>query len=121
MIASGVTFELLQHRFVTGLDRRLSHLSACLEALRGPFDEECTPAVLDDMMRGFHNLVGIGGTYGFGKITDVASIGEVACLSVELPVSEPDVTMLDDVLASLRSAAAFAARQTALLDSVEPS
>jgi chemotaxis protein histidine kinase CheA len=113
MIASAITFEMLQARFVTGLDRRMTHLSGCLEALRGPFDDEDTPAVLDDMMRSFHSLAGIGGTYGYDQITDVASIGEAACQSLDLPVSGQDVMMLVDVLRSLKSATSSATRLSA--------
>ena len=109
MIPPPTTFEVLQDRFVAGLDRRLTHLRGCLETLRTSAGDTVTLATLDDMMRGFHSLAGIGGTYGFPVITDVARLGEVACQSLDAPITAKDVVALGDVLDSLAMAASSAA------------
>jgi chemotaxis protein histidine kinase CheA len=59
----------LQERFLVGLDRRLADLKT---SLNGAADAEA-------LMRMFHSLVGIGGTYGFPRISELARRGEEAC------------------------------------------
>lgn len=53
------------------------------------------------MTRGFHSLAGIGGTYGFPHITDLAIIGELTCESVRLPLIGMEARMIRDVIDSL--------------------
>ena len=112
MSAAAITSQELQERFLGGLARRLDLLCQCLAALREPSDAAGPPAALDDMMRGFHSLAGIGGTYGFGRITDVARIGELACAALDGPIAAHDVARLSEILHSLVLAASEAVSGT---------
>jgi HPt (histidine-containing phosphotransfer) domain-containing protein len=62
----------LQQRFLLGLERRVSDLTT---TLRGSADPE-------SLMRMFHSLAGIGGTYGFPRITDISRQCELLCANV---------------------------------------
>src|SRR5438132_8694306 len=62
-------FVELQQRFLVGLDRRLADLKTTLD---GSADSE-------SLMRMFHSLAGIGGTYGFSKITEISRSCEMLC------------------------------------------
>ena len=106
MSASPITLGTLHEKFVTRLGERLRHLSECLDVLRNPGDERDAARALDDMMRGFHSLAGIGGTFGYAQITDLASIGEVTCETVTLPLSGEDARALAELVDSLRACAA---------------
>jgi chemotaxis protein histidine kinase CheA len=59
----------LQHRFLLGLELRLRDVAT---VLRGSGDPE-------SLMRMFHSLAGIGGTYGFPRITEVSRRCESLC------------------------------------------
>jgi len=61
----------LEQRFLVGLGRRTSDLSV---ALNGAADSE-------SLMRMFHSLVGIGGTYGYPAITETSRACEALCLN----------------------------------------
>ncbi len=72
-------FALLKKKFVTRLAVRLEDLDVKLESVaKEPEDT----TVLDEVMRGFHSLAGIGGTYGFPAISDRARRAEHVCTSV---------------------------------------
>jgi chemotaxis protein histidine kinase CheA len=62
-------FVELQQRFLVGLDRRLADLTMALD---GAVDS-------DALMRMFHSLAGIGGTYGFPQITSISRSCETLC------------------------------------------
>lgn len=109
MSGQKITFEILQERFVAGLDRRLEHLDGCLAALSDERSSEEIRATLDDMMRGFHSLAGIGGSYGFHRITGIARLGELSCNALDAPLTPRDVKALGDFVESLRIEACSAA------------
>lgn len=104
---TAVTFQHLQQRFIAGLDRRLAHLNGCLAALRDVHAVEKSITV-EEMMRGFHSLAGIGGTYGYPSITNVARRGEITCRSIGKRVNAADVDALAGVLTELIAAASAA-------------
>lgn len=62
----------LQKRFLVGLEGRLTDLTTTLS---GSSDPEL-------VMRMFHSLVGIGGTYGFPQITEISRFCEAFCVNV---------------------------------------
>lgn len=107
-----VTFAMLQQRFVSGLGRRLAQLKGEFAMLTD--DSSRWMATADAMMRGFHSLAGIGGTYGFPLITAIARSGEVACGNMKTSPTAEELSNLSKILDSL-SAAALAA--TAVVNS----
>jgi chemotaxis protein histidine kinase CheA len=98
---------MLQERFVMGLERRLSQLNAALTTL-GAGDAAQIPSTADEMMRGFHSLAGIGGTYGFPHITEIARRGEIVCAPLKTAVTDRDLITLVETLSSLTAAALWA-------------
>jgi hypothetical protein len=64
-------FLELQRRFLAGLQRRATDLMAMLDGSADP----------ESLMRMFHSLVGIGGTYGVPQITDLSRPCEALCVS----------------------------------------
>ena len=109
MISGPVTFELLQARFVAGLDRRFTQLTTCVGVLRDShsLDEETIANVQDDLMRSFHSLAGTAGTYGYHELTDIARLGDVLCRDLTVPPSSADMAMLEFIVESLASAASI--------------
>ncbi len=97
--------EILQRRFRERLPVRLHEIEIRLNRL-----EEC-PAdhgVLLEIMRGFHSLAGIGGTYGCHDLTARARVSELICLDVlegGRTVSAADVAILREAVLSLATAA----------------
>jgi chemotaxis protein histidine kinase CheA len=67
-----MTLLELQKKFLAGLDRRLGEIE---NALTGVHD-------LESLMRMFHSLAGIAGTYGFHRITYISRECEEFCVSV---------------------------------------
>lgn len=59
----------LQRRFLDGVERRLAHMSTELDAA----------ADADALMRMFHSLAGIGGTYGFPRVSEISRRCEEMC------------------------------------------
>jgi chemotaxis protein histidine kinase CheA len=103
-----LTLEILQQRFLQGLQKRISQLQSDIESIerRGPGEGS-----LDKMMHAFHSLAGIGGTYGFPEVTRTARAGELACQSA----------MENGDLQTIRAAfdALAAAAKTALLRRID--
>lgn len=97
-----VTFQMLQERFVAGLDRRVAQLSANLATLAGSAGQSSALETVEEMTRGFHSLAGIGGSYGFHQITDVARIGETACEVLDGDITAPDLRLLAEIIDSLQ-------------------
>jgi len=62
----------LQERFQAGLERRLDDIASALGGARDP----------ESLMRMFHSLAGIAGTYGFHRITDISRKCEDFCVDV---------------------------------------
>lgn len=94
-----------QEKFLSGFERRVSHLSGCVEILRKPLDVHGTTATVEAMMRGFHSVAGIGGLYGFRDITAIARMGELTCRTLRAPVRPKQVTSLTEIVNALTSAA----------------
>ena len=65
-------FLELKHRFLAGLERRLAELRDLLDGGAAP----------EMLMLKFHSLAGIGGTYGFDRITDLSRQSEQLCATV---------------------------------------
>lgn len=104
MIAPKISFQMLQERFVTGLERRVAQLDDCLNTFRQCAGGAVSESILDAMMRGFHSLAGIGGTYGFDEITDLARRGELLCRSIGGAATPEDVISLGVILEALEAA-----------------
>jgi hypothetical protein len=64
-------FFELQQRFLVGLDRRVTDLTTTLNGSSDP----------EPLMRMFHSLTGIGGTYGFPRITEISRSCEALCVA----------------------------------------
>jgi chemotaxis protein histidine kinase CheA len=89
----------LRRRFLTGLERRSSDLTAML---RGSADPE-------SLMRMFHSLAGIGGTYGFHQVTDISRLSEALCqnaMAEQRAITVTEKQELADAIAKLRETAA---------------
>ena len=99
---------MLQQKFVTGLDRRLVHLSGCLATIS---HDGLDVRAVEEMMRGFHSLAGIGGTYGYGSITDAARRGELVCRAAQELGRAADVETLSGVLRTLSTLASTVATE----------
>lgn len=67
-----VDLSPLLPRFFERLKDRLCVLDAALNTV-----EDATEGELQVVMRHFHSLAGIGGTYGFPEVTRLASAGEL--------------------------------------------
>jgi chemotaxis protein histidine kinase CheA len=62
----------LQQRFLAGLERRLAEMEAELD----------TTTDAESLMRKFHSLTGIAGTYGYHRVTEISRECELLCLTV---------------------------------------
>jgi chemotaxis protein histidine kinase CheA len=92
-----MTLLELQERFLAGLDRRLAEIAS---ALAGAYD-------LESLMRKFHSLAGIAGTYGFHRITDISRECEEFCvtaMSHARGLTAEDVTRLQRSVEAMREA-----------------
>ena len=67
-----VDLSFLVPKFLERLDERLRRIDAALETV---VDASGEP--LETVMRDFHSLAGIGGTYGFPEVTRLAREGEL--------------------------------------------
>jgi HPt (histidine-containing phosphotransfer) domain-containing protein len=64
-----MTLAELQQKFLTGLERRLGEITNTLAASRDT----------ESLMRMFHSLAGIAGTYGYHRITEISRECEEFC------------------------------------------
>lgn len=72
------TFAALQEEFLTRLPLRIEQLGQqLLAAEKDPLDT----TILDEVLRGFHSLAGIGETYGFSSPTARGVPNSLASLS----------------------------------------
>jgi chemotaxis protein histidine kinase CheA len=62
-------FLQLQRRFLDGVERRLADMTTELDRAAGA----------DALMRMFHSLTGIGGTYGFPRVSEISRRCESLC------------------------------------------
>ncbi len=67
-----MTLLELQERFQAGLERRLDEIACALGGARDP----------ESLMRMFHSLAGIAGTYRFHRITEISRKCEDFCVDV---------------------------------------
>jgi HPt (histidine-containing phosphotransfer) domain-containing protein len=81
----------LRDRFLTGLERRVGELTAALAAND-----------VETLTRQFHSLAGIGGTYGFPEVTELARRAE----TLTRQSSFNAVRRIVDALAAVRMRAA---------------
>jgi hypothetical protein len=70
--AAASRLQELQQRFLSGLDVRLGNITATLEGFADP----------GSLRLMFHSLAGIGGTYGFPRITELSRFAETLCAGV---------------------------------------
>ena len=89
-----MTLLELQERFQAGLERRLDDIAGVLGGAREP----------ESLMRMFHSLAGIAGTYGFHRITDISRECEDFCVGV---MSESRSLRVEDVARLLCSVEAM--------------
>jgi HPt (histidine-containing phosphotransfer) domain-containing protein len=85
----------LQQRFLASLDRRLDEMT---ELLSGT-------AEVEGLMRAFHSLAGIGGTYGFPQITDISRRCEAMCVLVmeeQRELAPLEAECLSEAVANIR-------------------
>jgi chemotaxis protein histidine kinase CheA len=95
-----MTLVELQQRFLTGLERRLGEI---VNVLAGTHDTE-------SLMRMFHSLAGIAGTYGFHRITDISRECEEFCVSAmsdARTLTAEDVGRLQGSVEAIREAREF--------------
>jgi hypothetical protein len=86
----------LQQRFLSGLERRTADLAAMLYGSADP----------QSLMRMFHSLAGIGGTYGYQRITDVSRLCELLCSNVieqHRAISLPEKEDLERAVIEIRA------------------
>ena len=89
----------LQKRFLAGLERRAADLTTMLN---GSADSE-------SLMRMFHSLAGIGGTYGFPQITEISRFCEALCLNAmeeQRAITLGEKEHLSGAIVKLRASAA---------------
>ena len=92
-----MTLPELQQRFLAGLDGRLGEITNLLAGARDT----------DSLMRMFHSLAGIAGTYGFHRITDISRECEEFCVSAmsgERILTAEDVGRLQCSVEAIREA-----------------
>lgn len=86
--------EVLRAKFTVSLYRRIHELQEMLDQ--------------NDLIaaeRAFHSLAGIGGTYGFPEVTNLARIAELCCAAGGREEVDQIFASLWDIAASLREAA----------------
>lgn len=66
-----VDLSFLVPRFLARLDERLRRIDRALETIDG-----LTGEPVEDLMREFHSMAGIGGTYGFPDVSSLSRQGE---------------------------------------------
>jgi chemotaxis protein histidine kinase CheA len=94
-----MTILELQARFLAGLEHRLTDLT---ELLSGAADPEA-------LMRRFHSITGIAGTYGFHHITDIGRSCEDLCVSAidsTRTLTIPEVNALKKAVVDIKACAA---------------
>jgi chemotaxis protein histidine kinase CheA len=99
-LASSDRLLQIRQRFLVGLERRLTDLTT---TLNGSAD----PASLMPM---FHSLTGIGGTFGFHRISEISRLCESLCVNVtreQRGLTFIDKELLGRALVEIRSSAAL--------------
>jgi chemotaxis protein histidine kinase CheA len=94
-------FALLQIRSLGSLAVRFATLRGSISAARARHNE---PEAADSLMRQFHSLAGIGGTYGFQHVSHLARAAELVCDPAAVgtaTLSDDDFALLDAVVDAL--------------------
>ena len=94
-----VDLSFLVPRFLARLDERLRRVSASLDTISG-----LTGEPIESLMREFHSLAGIGGTYGFPEVTGLAREGELlasVALFEERPLRSAEMAALRAAVSQL--------------------
>lgn len=100
-LAMSETFQVMQERFLAGLESRVGHLTTCAGKLGDGYDAD----LIEEMMRGFQTLAGISSTHGFSNITDISHIGELICRSLVADVKGDELRELIGIVEALAIAA----------------
>ncbi len=82
----------LRARFVRGSPERLGRIAVCLERLE---KDRADTAALSELRKEFHNLSGLGTTYGFPLVTRLGLQGEAACNTLRSAGAAPAAEDLD--------------------------
>lgn len=82
----------LRGRFVRGSQERLGRIAVCLERLE---KDRADTAALSELRKEFHNLSGLGTTYGFPLVTRLGLKGEAACDTLRSAGATPAAEDLD--------------------------
>ena len=88
-------FLELQRRFLDKLERRLADMATELDRT----------ADADALMRMFHSLAGIGGTYGFPRVSEISHGCEQLCAAAmeeKRPIFSKEKVSLHLAVASIR-------------------
>lgn len=91
----------LQRRFLDGVERRLADMSTELDRT----------ADTDALMRMFHSLAGIGGTYGFPRVSEISHTCETLCAAAmeeKRPMRSAEKISLHLAVAAIRGITAGA-------------
>jgi chemotaxis protein histidine kinase CheA len=101
-------FLQLQHRFLDGVERRLAEMTAEL-------DHNADAGAL---MRMFHSLAGIGGTFGFPRVSEISSKCEALCAAAaegQRPMLSAEKISLHLAVAAIRGITAARIEKSAPL------
>lgn len=94
----------LRELFIRNSMERLDNIGRAIDLLEhSPKDEE----TLRTLFRHLHSLAGLGGTYGFDRVSEISSQAESLCdgiLSRAQPVRPEDITMLRRMARKIRQA-----------------
>lgn len=86
--------EVLEQRFIAGLAQRV-------EALRATLADDGTRRT-ERLRLQFHSLAGIGGTFGFHNVSQVARAGEALCVdALGTPENPPNEPLLASTIEAL--------------------
>lgn len=95
-----------RHRFFPALDLRITRL----DLLVGTAASGVFTGVLEDLAMGFHSLSGIGGTYGYPRVTEIARAAEEEAwmlLQTGSPANEQNLQPFRAAVRSLREFASY--------------
>jgi diguanylate cyclase (GGDEF)-like protein len=83
----------LRAQFVRRSQAKIENAARLLSLMRGP---NADPQHLQDLMRFFHSLAGVGTSFGFPQITALAKEGELECLALLHDKAVPSPTEIEN-------------------------
>jgi diguanylate cyclase (GGDEF)-like protein len=83
----------LRAQFVRRSEKKIEDAARLLALMRQPQPD---PAHLQELMRFFHSLAGVGTSFGFPQITALAKEGELECLALLHDNSSPSATEIEN-------------------------